>query len=1255
MKKQLLSRMLPVAIGMALGTCALAQPGTLDESFNGKGIKEIAFRQNISSDSVVATVLQPDGKLLVALVDNAGILPTENAVVIRLNSNGERDNSFGVGGKVNVSNSVITNFHHNAIALQSDGRIVLAGHTYISGNTTFLCLVRLNADGSKDDTFGEAIGQKKKGYRNITSNTGYTFRTVQVLNNTGTILAAGSRENGASGSLIYTATDQYGTVVTNYGSVTTGIVTLDFGVSPSAGFYNLVRASVLDQNSEVWYVAVTTGQGTNFRFGVAAIDASSGARKLTYQAQGKYVLPVLTGTNGNDCQAIAFTPDNKSLLLAGSQDFSLSKMMVYKLDKKLKPDSSFSADAISTYSIPNASDCKALSIAAETGDKVLLSGYALVPNTGGVAAFIKINSKTAAVESDFGSNGTKIFTDKSTNGISRLVYLTGLRKYIGAGDYSINAAYDVFVKRIELDGNPDNSYGKSSEVLCHAEDATASIEDIHERGDGKIWVCGNTASNGYATIALLNKDGSFDPSFKNNFGDTEPGAQYISSFLPMPPAGSNPLPNAKAYAIAETSDGKLLVAGTYQINGNSAITPFVLKLKKSNGIWIRDTDFGVSTQGYIIMPLGAGDDYVQDMIIQPDGKILLYGYVFNGGANNAAVTRLTSSGAIDATTFATTSSYAAGTYVQPLTSAELNSPARLSFALQPDKKIVCTGPGRNAQGLPVFLAFRLGENGQADAVFNANAKAALNFDRATSIALLLKKDGRIVLGGQKDTSNGKWYAMAQLKADGKIDPTFDNDGKLFINKGLGVQAIVELTESTSGALVATAVGAISDGGYFLVMGIRVSAAGEVDRTFYGNGLLPVAKGFPQSTLSSDGSLFIFGQRNAAEQTAVAFMLKMKLGTGQVVKTTNLVLANLTVQYGDAPFKLQPITNSPAKVYYTTTRSSCAEVDPATGEVTITCATIDSGVDVEIRALQLPVNGYTGDTTYASIKVLKGVPRILFTNQGGVIDDTLTVLALSNSGATPTFTQLDGADKVQFITTKKAKIIGVGSSTVSAVFPATSNYEAATAVALITGYTEINAPDANKDDAEFVFDSQDNISIDLLSNDEAYTGVIVPYSVDLDPSTPARDSFYVSPALGLFEVDSTGVVTYTPFSGFLGSGDITYTIRDSKGLKSAPGIIHVAVIPKENVPSLKATELITPNNDGLNEAFVIGFVNLEKENELKIFDRNGLELFTQNNYQNDWTGILPNGKTVENGIYYYVFVEGNNDGQRELKGAFEIRR
>ena len=1241
-----------VFIGMSICFDAFAQPGTLDATFNEKGIKEISFYQNSSSDSVCATLLQPDGKLLVALVDNAGAgsAPTANAVVIRLNSNGERDNTFGLSGKVNVSVSVKNNFHHNAMALQEDGKIILAGHIKVVGNPSILCLIRLNADGSKDDSFGETARQNKTGYRGIYSNSGYTFRTVQVHYSTGTIVAAASTEDASVGNFVFTGTDQYGAIISNYGGSTNGIVSLDFGTPSAVAYEDIVRASALDQTSGAWYVTGTTRMfsSSTVRFAMLAVDAATGNYKTTYRNQGKCIYANALGTTVNDCQAICFTPDHKSILLAGSSDVSSPNMMVYKLDKTMNPDLSFSADGIEIYTIPNTTGCKALSIAAETGDKVLLGGYAITSSP--VPAYIKINSATGQVDNSFGSNGTKIFIGKSTDGINVLVYLPDIDNFIAAGSFSINGSNDVIVKRIEANGDADNSYGNSSEALCFAEDAATSIEDVLPRSDGKIWACGNVGLNG--AIALLNSDGSFDTSFSNTLGN-DPGVQYISSFLPLPPLSINPLPNAQAYALAETSDGKLLIAGTYKlVRGNTSVTLFVLKLMNDNGKWIRDPSFGNSNDGYSTMALGNGDDYVHDMIVQPDGKILLYGYAFNLSVYYAAVTRLTDTGFIDNATFATASDYP-GTYMQQFTVGTPSDPTRMQFALQPDKKIVCVA-GSNNQGAPLLFAFRIDDKGIIDAAFNANASASLNGLTGASIALHLKANGSIVIGGGVQVNADKLYALVQLKPDGTLDPSFDKDGKLFIYKGYGVEAILDVHETPSGDILAVAVASVVPK-YFLVMAIRVSATGELDKTFYGNGLLPVAKGFPESSIVLDGSLYIFGQRNIIEETAVGIMLKMKLGTGPVVKTTNLALANLTIQYGDKPFYIHPITNSPAEVHYSVVQGSCAKVNPFTGEVTITCATIDSGIDVMIRASQLPVSGYTADTAYANIKILKGTPRILFTNEGGEIGDTIKIAAISNSGVAPVYTQLDGSGYVQFLTTNTAKIISEGSSTVSATFAATANYDQATVTALVSGYTQIIAPDANNDEGQLIFETEVNISIDVLANDEAFTGVIVPAYTDLDPSTAVRDSVFVSPSLGLFEIDSTGIVTYTPFSGFIGSGHITYTIRDSKGVKSEPGMINVAVIPQVDIPALKATQMVTPNNDGLNEAFVIGFVDLEKENNLKIYDRNGQELFTQHNYQNDWTGKLTNGKQVENGIYYYLFVEEGHNNHRELKGAVEIRR
>jgi gliding motility-associated-like protein len=58
---------------------------------------------------------------------------------------------------------------------------------------------------------------------------------------------------------------------------------------------------------------------------------------------------------------------------------------------------------------------------------------------------------------------------------------------------------------------------------------------------------------------------------------------------------------------------------------------------------------------------------------------------------------------------------------------------------------------------------------------------------------------------------------------------------------------------------------------------------------------------------------------------------------------------------------------------------------------------------------------------------------------------------------------------------------------------------------------------------------------------------------------------------------------------------------------------------------KIPNVITPNNDGKNDNFVIGFKNATVE----IYDRYGKQIFVSKNYQNDW------GKDISAGTYYYI--------------------
>jgi gliding motility-associated-like protein len=311
--------------------------------------------------------------------------------------------------------------------------------------------------------------------------------------------------------------------------------------------------------------------------------------------------------------------------------------------------------------------------------------------------------------------------------------------------------------------------------------------------------------------------------------------------------------------------------------------------------------------------------------------------------------------------------------------------------------------------------------------------------------------------------------------------------------------------------------------------------------------------------------------------------------------------------------------------------------------------------VVVSATQAAIPGYSSATAEAYITINRGIPTIVFTNQGGIVEDTLKLVFSSNSEGYHYFNSVGSGDVYEFYGEDHVVIIGVGESKIGLYYYSSQDYEEGYAEAIIFGYTALVAPVANNDQAELIYGQQETIKFNVLSNDEAYTGAIVSSKVDLDPGTAGIQSVYVSPSLGLFEADTNGEITYTPFSGFIGSGQITYTITDTKGISSKPANISVAVILQGEAPALKATELITPNNDGLNDAFVIGYVDLEKENILKIYDRTGAELYSKTNYSNDWKGELSNGNAVEDGVYFFLFVEEGNGRKRELKGAIEVKR
>ena len=123
--------------------------GTLDNSFDGDGIVITNMGGN---EGAFGVALQPDGKIVAAGYSTVGgqLEPT----AFRYNSNGTPDNSFDGDGIAVFAGMPTNDNMRGGLAIQPDGKIVMAGNDNYSGGNFHGELVRLNADGSPDNSFG---------------------------------------------------------------------------------------------------------------------------------------------------------------------------------------------------------------------------------------------------------------------------------------------------------------------------------------------------------------------------------------------------------------------------------------------------------------------------------------------------------------------------------------------------------------------------------------------------------------------------------------------------------------------------------------------------------------------------------------------------------------------------------------------------------------------------------------------------------------------------------------------------------------------------------------------------------------------------------------------------------------------------------------------------------------------------------------------------------------------------------------------
>lgn len=323
--------------------------GTLDTDFNTSG-KVTTTLTNLA-DEGYAVALQADGKILVAGTTTEGT-NVQRFAVVRYNANGSLDTGFGTSGKA------VTPFSNGpdrayAIAVQPDGKIVVGGEATLSGTGLDFALVRYNTDGSLDTGFGTG-GKVTTAIKAATGRDAINALALQNVGGETRIVAA-----GGDGDFLLARYTSNGTLDSSFG--TGGKVASVFGSTIGSAF-----AVTTTSDGKI----VVAGYSSN-DFSLARLT-DTGALDSSFGTGGK-VVNRLNTSNTDIATAVAVQSDGK-IVAAGwvnAGATSAADFAVLRYDSTGAPDTSFGTGGtvITPVAAPGKSD-KANALALQSDDRV---------------------------------------------------------------------------------------------------------------------------------------------------------------------------------------------------------------------------------------------------------------------------------------------------------------------------------------------------------------------------------------------------------------------------------------------------------------------------------------------------------------------------------------------------------------------------------------------------------------------------------------------------------------------------------------------------------------------------------------------------------------------------------------------------------------------------------------------------------------------------------------------------------------------
>ncbi len=317
----------------SFGVARFSADGILDTTFGTNGWAT-AFAGN-SYAYAIAPVPGPDGKFVVAGYGAGSYSP--DFAVARFSSNGTLDTTFSDDGMVTYSYGARTLDYAYAVAVQDDGKVIVAGAVYDTqapGRSYDLLVMRYNANGILDTTFGEQGSGKVR--HSIGLNADYNYSIA--LQDDGKIVLAGTSLQGAkSYDMVVVRLRADGTLDDRsgggqgFGTNGGGFTTVDFG------WVDYAYGVDLDSQNRI-VVAGCAKVGTQYDLALARFTAD-GLLDSSFNGTGKLTYDIAGGSDY--AYALKIEPDDKIVVAGRALNGTDADILVMRYTTAGQLDSSF--------------------------------------------------------------------------------------------------------------------------------------------------------------------------------------------------------------------------------------------------------------------------------------------------------------------------------------------------------------------------------------------------------------------------------------------------------------------------------------------------------------------------------------------------------------------------------------------------------------------------------------------------------------------------------------------------------------------------------------------------------------------------------------------------------------------------------------------------------------------------------------------------------------------------------------------------